>query len=96
MKRNFQMGNEIVHALKGINLTIREGEFVTIMGPSGSGKSTLLNILGVLRPPPLQVITLLDGISVKDMSKNDLAHIRNTKIGFIFQSYNLLAPYLSH
>ena len=51
MKRNFQMGNEIVHALKGINLTIREGEFVTIMGPSGSGKSTLLKHIGVLRPP---------------------------------------------
>ena len=90
MKRNFQMGNETVHALKGINLTIREGEFVTIMGPSGSGKSTLLNILGCLdRPSSGDYI--LDGISVKDMSKNDLAHIRNTKIGFIFQSYNLLA-----
>ncbi|MFC2272779.1 MAG: ABC transporter ATP-binding protein [Capnocytophaga ochracea] len=90
MKRNFQMGNETVHALKGIDLTIREGEFVTIMGPSGSGKSTLLNILGCLdRPSSGDYI--LDGISVKDMSKNDLAHIRNTKIGFIFQSYNLLA-----
>ena len=90
MKRNFQMGNETVHALKDINLTIREGEFVTIMGPSGSGKSTLLNILGCLdRPSSGDYI--LDGISVKDMSKNDLAHIRNTKIGFIFQSYNLLA-----
>lgn len=90
MKRNFLMGNEMVHALKGINLTIREGGFVTIMGPSGSGKSTLLNILGCLgRPSSGDYI--LDGISVKDMSKNDLAHIRNTKIGFIFQSYNLLA-----
>ena len=90
MKRNFQMGNETVHALKGIDLTIREGEFVTIMGPSGSGKSTLLNILGCLdRPSSGDYI--LDGISVKDMSKNELAHIRNTKIGFIFQSYNLLA-----
>lgn len=90
MKRNFLMGNETVHALKGINLTIREGEFVTIMGPSGSGKLTLLNILGCLdRPSSGDYI--LDGISVKDMSKNDLAHIRNTKIGFIFQSYNLLA-----
>ena len=90
MKRNFLMGNETVHALKGIDLTIREGEFVTIMGPSGSGKSTLLNILGCLdRPSSGDYI--LDGISVKDMSKNDLAHIRNTKIGFIFQSYNLLA-----
>ena len=90
MKRNFLMGNETVHALKGIDLTIREGEFVTIMGPSGSGKSTLLNILGCLdRPSSGDYI--LDGISVKDMSKNELATVRNTKIGFIFQSYNLLA-----
>jgi len=90
MKREFKMGNEIVHALKGINLTIHEGEFVTIMGPSGSGKSTLLNILGCLdRPSSGDYI--LDGISVKDMSKNELATVRNTKIGFIFQSYNLLA-----
>ena len=90
MKREFKMGNEIVHALKGINLTIHEGGFVTIMGPSGSGKSTLLNILGCLdRPSSGDYI--LDGISVKDMSKNELATVRNTKIGFIFQSYNLLA-----
>ena len=90
MKHEFKMGNEIVHALKGINLTIHEGEFVTIMGPSGSGKSTLLNILGCLdRPSSGDYI--LDGISVKDMSKNELATVRNTKIGFIFQSYNLLA-----
>ena len=90
MKREFKMGNEIVHALKGINLTIHEGEFVTSMGPSGSGKSTLLNILGCLdRPSSGDYI--LDGISVKDMSKNELATVRNTKIGFIFQSYNLLA-----
>ncbi|MDO5608702.1 MAG: ABC transporter ATP-binding protein [Capnocytophaga sp.] len=90
LKREFRMGEEMVRALKGINLTVGEGEFVTIMGPSGSGKSTLLNILGCLdRPNSGDYI--LDGISVKDMNKNELAHVRNTKIGFIFQSYNLLA-----
>ena len=86
MKREFKMGNETVHALKGINLTIREGEFVTIMGPSGSGKSTLLNILGCLDRPSSGDY-LLDGISVQNMSKNELAAIRNTKIGFILSSH---------
>lgn len=84
------MGAEIVQALKGVNLTINEGEFVTIMGPSGSGKSTLLNILGCL-DRPTEGDYVLDGISIRNASKNDLANIRNTKIGFIFQSYNLLA-----
>lgn len=90
LKRDFKMGEEIVHALKGINLTINEGEFVTIMGTSGSGKSTLLNILGCLDQPSSGTYEL-DGVMVKDLSKNQLAEIRNTKIGFIFQSYNLLA-----
>ena len=90
IKRDFRLGSEVLHVLKGINLTIEKGEYVALMGPSGSGKSTLMNILGCLdRPSSGDYI--LDGISVKDMSKNDLAHIRNTKIGFIFQSYNLLA-----
>jgi len=71
-------------------LTINEGEFVTIMGTSGSGKSTLLNILGCLDQPSSGTYEL-DGVMVKDLSKNQLAEIRNTKIGFIFQSYNLLA-----
>ncbi len=84
------MGTEIVQALKGVNLTISKGEFVTIMGPSGSGKSTLLNILGCL-DRPTEGDYILDGISIRNASKNDLANIRNTKIGFIFQSYNLLA-----
>lgn len=84
------MGTEIVQALKGVNLTISKGEFVTIMGPSGSGKSTLLNILGCL-DRPTEGDYVLDGISIRNASKNDLANIRNTKIGFIFQSYNLLA-----
>ena len=90
LKREFKMGNEIVRALKGVNLTITEGEFVTIMGPSGSGKSTLLNILGCLDRPS-HGDYWLDGISIREASKNDLANVRNTKIGFIFQSYNLLA-----
>ncbi len=90
LKRQFKMGTEIVQALKGVNLTISKGEFVTIMGPSGSGKSTLLNILGCL-DRPTEGDYILDGISIRNASKNDLANIRNTKIGFIFQSYNLLA-----
>jgi len=84
------MGDEIVHALRGINLTIDEGEFVTIMGTSGSGKSTLLNILGCLDQPTSGIYEL-DGVLVKNLTKNQLAEIRNTKIGFVFQSYNLLA-----
>ena len=90
LKREFVMGDEIVHALRGIDLNINEGEFVTIMGTSGSGKSTLLNILGCLDKPTSGIYEL-DGVSVKDLTKNQLAEIRNTKIGFIFQSYNLLA-----
>ena len=84
------MGGEILQVLKGIHLNIYEGEFVTIMGPSGSGKSTLLNILGCL-DRPTSGDYILDGISVKNMSRNELANVRNTKIGFIFQAYNLLA-----
>lgn len=90
LKREFKMGDEIVHALKGINLTINEGEFVTIMGTSGSGKSTFLNILGCLDQPTSGTYEL-DGVLVKELNKNQLADIRNKKIGFIFQSYNLLA-----
>lgn len=90
LKREFKMGDEIVHALKGINLTINEGEFVTIMGTSGSGKSTFLNILGCLDQPTSGTYKL-DGVLVKELNKNQLAEIRNKKIGFIFQSYNLLA-----
>ncbi|WP_437921276.1 ABC transporter ATP-binding protein [Sphingobacterium sp. LRF_L2] len=90
LKRDFRMGDEVVHALRGIDLQIEEGEFVTIMGTSGSGKSTFLNILGCLDQPTSGDYKL-DGVSVKALSKNQLAEIRNEKIGFIFQSYNLLA-----
>lgn len=88
-KRNFQVGDETVHALRGVSFTIREGEFVTIMGTSGSGKSTLLNTLGCLDTPTSGEY-LLDGISVRTMSKPQRAVLRNRKIGFVFQSYNLL------
>lgn len=90
LKREFIMGPETVHALRGISFTIKEGEFVTIMGSSGSGKSTLLNILGCLDQPTSGIYEI-DGVKMKDLSKNQLATIRNEKIGFIFQSYNLLA-----
>ncbi|WP_299100077.1 ABC transporter ATP-binding protein [uncultured Winogradskyella sp.] len=90
LKREFTMGTETVHALKGISFSIQEGEFVTIMGSSGSGKSTMLNILGCLDQPTSGVYEI-DGVSMKDLSRNELATIRNEKIGFIFQSYNLLA-----
>ena len=89
IKRNFHVGDEIVHALRGITFTINEGEFVTIMGPSGSGKSTLLNTLGCLDTPTSGEY-LLDGISVRTMSKSERAILRNRKIGFVFQNYNLL------
>ena len=89
IKRNFQVGDETVHALRGVSFTIREGEFVTIMGTSGSGKSTLLNTLGCLDTPTSGAY-LLDGISVRTMSKPQRAVLRNRKIGFVFQSYNLL------
>ena len=90
LTREFIMGAETVRALRGVSFTIHEGEFVTIMGSSGSGKSTLLNILGCLDQPTSGIYEI-DGVEMKDLSKNQLAMIRNKKIGFIFQSYNLLA-----
>lgn len=89
IKRDFHVGDEIVHALRGVSFTINEGEFVTIMGTSGSGKSTLLNTLGCLDTPTSGEY-FLDGIAVKTMSKPQRATLRNRKIGFVFQSYNLL------
>ena len=89
IKRNFIVGNETVHALRGVSFSIREGEFVTIMGTSGSGKSTLLNTLGCLDTPTSGEY-LLDGTSVRTMSKPQRAILRNRKIGFVFQNYNLL------
>lgn len=89
VKRDFFVGDETVHALRGISFKIYQGEFVTIMGKSGSGKSTLLNQLGCLDTPS-EGDYLLDGVSVRTLSKSQRAVLRNRKIGFIFQSYNLL------
>lgn len=90
LRRDFVVGEETVHALRGVSFTINEGEFVTIMGTSGSGKSTLLNILGCLDTPTSGEYRL-DGTPVRTMSKTQRAVLRNRKIGFVFQSYNLLA-----
>ena len=89
IKRDFKVGDETVHALRGVSFTIYEGEFVTIMGTSGSGKSTLLNTLGCLDTPTSGEY-YLDGTSVRTMGKNARATLRNRKIGFVFQNYNLL------
>ena len=89
LKRDFLVGGEYVHALRGVSFSIDEGEFVSIMGTSGSGKSTLLNILGCLDTPTAGDY-IIDGVNVKERSKKDLANLRNAKIGFVFQNYNLL------
>src|SRR6185369_9896173 len=86
----YQMGDVEVHALRGISLTIREGEFVAIMGASGSGKSTTMNIIGCL-DRPTRGTYILDGEDVSQMSKDERADIRCQKIGFVFQGFNLLA-----
>ena len=90
IKRDFKVGSEVVHALRGISFSIMEGEFVTIMGTSGSGKSTLLNTLGCLDTPTSGEY-YLDGVPVRSMNKDQRATLRNRKIGFVFQNYNLLA-----
>ena len=89
VRRNFIVGEETVHALRGVSFKIYEGEFVTIMGTSGSGKSTLLNQLGCLDTPTSGEY-FLDGTPVRKMSKSQRAKLRNRKIGFVFQNYNLL------
>ena len=89
LRKDFHVGDVTVHALKGVDINIYQGDFVAIMGTSGSGKSTMLNILGCLDKPSSGNYKL-DGISISDMNKNQLAELRNTKLGFVFQSYNLL------
>ncbi|QDO94114.1 ABC transporter ATP-binding protein [Formosa sediminum] len=87
--RDFKLGQETVHVLKGIDLTIKRGDYIAIMGPSGSGKSTLMNLLGCLDTPTAGTY-VLNGKDVSKMTDDDLAEIRNTEIGFVFQTFNLL------
>ncbi|WP_115461541.1 ABC transporter ATP-binding protein [Winogradskyella aurantiaca] len=87
--RDFKLGQETVHVLKGIDLDIIRGEYVAIMGPSGSGKSTLMNLLGCL-DTPTGGNYILNGQDVSQMSDDEMADIRNTEIGFVFQTFNLL------
>lgn len=87
--RDFKLGQETVHVLKGIDLDIERGEYVAIMGPSGSGKSTLMNIIGCL-DTATDGTYILNGKDVSKMSDDELADVRNTEIGFVFQTFNLL------
>jgi putative ABC transport system ATP-binding protein len=88
--KSYQMGEQVVHALRGVDLAIKAGDYVAIMGPSGSGKSTLMNMIGVLDVPNSGTY-LLDGDDVSKLSSDDRARIRNKRIGFVFQQFNLLA-----
>jgi putative ABC transport system ATP-binding protein len=87
--KTYKMGEEIIYALKNVNLEIKEGEFVSIMGPSGSGKSTLLNIIGCL-DKPTEGEVYIDGIRTNDLGDDELTKIRRDKIGFVFQQFNLI------
>ena len=89
IRRNFRLGSEIVYVLKGIDLDIDKGEYVAFMGPSGSGKSTLMNLLGCLDTPTSGTY-ILNNRDVSSMSDDELADVRNTEIGFVFQTFNLL------
>ena len=90
LMKTYVMGDQTIHAVAGVNLEIRKGEYVAIMGPSGSGKSTLMNMIGCL-DTPTSGLYYLNGNLVSDMDDDELAHIRNKEIGFVFQTFNLLA-----
>ena len=90
LRRDFKMGDEIVHALRGVSFDVHAGEFLTIMGTSGSGKSTMLNILGCMDKPTAGEY-ILDGEHIEKLKTESLATIRSRQVGFVFQSYNLLS-----
>ena len=94
LRKYYQLGNQQVKALDGVDITICKNEYVAIMGPSGSGKSTLMNILGCLDTPTGGTY-ILNGTDVSQMGDNNLAQVRNKEIGFVFQSFNLLPRYTS-